>query len=292
MNETANFKLTKDLRKASAVLTDDEARYLVDTYYQMQGERIRSGNQISALVRSGSEEPHETIKFFADSYHVLENNIKSCLEAYAKSRPIGQWMLSICGIGPVIAAGLMAHIDITKVQTAGQIQAFAGLDPTRKWEKGQKRPHNAKLKTLCWKIGESFIKQSGRDSDIYGKIFLVRKAYEEKKNLELDYAEQAIEILKTKNIGKKTEAYKWYSKGMLPPAHINARAARYAVKIFLSHLFSVWYEMEHHEKPPKPYAIAILNHAHEVPVPNWKDGKLVLPGKAGAPKKRGRKKVC
>lgn len=56
---------------------------------------------------------------------------------------------------------------------------------------------------------------------------------------------------------------------MLPPAHIHSRAKRYAVKIFLSHLFSVWYELENHEKPPKPYAIAILNHAHEIPIPNY-----------------------
>ena len=56
-----------------------------------------------------------------------------------------------------ISAGLMANIDITKVQTAGQIQAFAGLDPTREWNKGEKRPYNARLKALCWKIGQCFI---------------------------------------------------------------------------------------------------------------------------------------
>lgn len=287
MEDTVQYKLSKDLRKASADLLDDEARYLVDTYYQMQGERIRSDNQIAALVRDGSKEPHETLRFFAESYRSLESDIKACLEEYVKNREIGKWLLSICGIGPVLAAGLIAHINIKNVQTAGQIQAFAGLDPTRKWQKGQKRPHNARLKVICWKIGQSFLKTSNRPGDVYGKIYRLRKEYEEKKNEALEYKEQAETILKTVKIKKNTEAYKWYVKGKLPPGHINARAMRYAVKIFLSHLFAVWYEIEHKEKPPKPYAISILGHAHEIPIPNWEYGEVVLPEK----KKRVRKKV-
>ena len=55
---------------------------------------------------------------------------------------------------------------------------------------------------------------------------------------------------------------------MLPPAHIQARAKRYAVKIFLSHLFDVWYKLEKGQEPPKPYALAILGHAHEIEIPN------------------------
>ena len=90
-----------------------------------------------------------------------------------------------------------------------------------------------------------------------------------RKNENLEYKEQAEKKLEKFNIGKNTEAYKWYSQGKLPPAHIQARAKRYAVKIFLSHLFSVWYELDRGKLPPKPYAIAILNHAHEIPIPNW-----------------------
>lgn len=262
-------KLSRDLKKAAETLSDQEARYLVDTYYQIQEYRKRSDNQSRELSTAQSGEPHELFIFFADNFRIIENQIKNVLHEYAKSKPIGQWLLGITGIGPVIAAGLLAHIDIKKVQTAGQIQAFAGLDPTKKWEKGQLRPWNAKLKVLCWKIGQSFVKVSNNDKDVYGKIYKIRKEYEQAKNEAGDYADQAAQILKSKNIGKDTDAYAYYSKGMLPPAHIQQRCERYAVKIFLSHLFSVWYEMDRGEKPPKPYAISILGHAHEIPIPNW-----------------------
>lgn len=268
-------KLKRDIKNAGTTLSKEEARYLVDLYYQMQEYRKASDNQVRQLQKEDNKEPHETLAFFANNFRTLERNIKSVLQVYAESKPIGQWMLSICGIGPVISAGLMANIDITKVQTAGQIQAFAGLDPTREWHKGEKRPYNARLKTLCWKIGQCFIKVQNNEEDVYGKIFAIRKAYEIERNEKGELADQAKAKLERFNIKKTTDAYKWYSQGKLPPAHINQRASRYAVKIFLSHLFSVWYEMEHKEKPPKPYAIAILNHAHEIPIPNWPNEDLV-----------------
>lgn len=268
-------KLKRDIKNAGTTLSKEEARYLVDLYYQMQEYRKASDNQVRQLQKEDNKEPHETLAFFANNFKTLERNIKSVLQVYAESKPIGQWMLSICGIGPVISAGLMANIDITKVQTAGQIQAFAGLDPTREWNKGEKRPYNARLKTLCWKIGQCFIKVQNNEEDVYGKIFAIRKAYEIERNEKGELADQAKAKLERFNIKKTTDAYKWYSQGKLPPAHINQRASRYAVKIFLSHLFSVWYEMEHKEKPPKPYAIAILNHAHEIPIPNWPNEDLV-----------------
>lgn len=268
-------KLKRDIKNAGTTLSKEEARYLVDLYYQMQEYRKASDNQVRQLQKEDNKEPHETLVFFANNFRTLERNIKSVLQVYAESKPIGQWMLSICGIGPVISAGLMANIDITKVQTAGQIQAFAGLDPTREWNKGEKRPYNARLKTLCWKIGQCFIKVQNNEEDVYGKIFAIRKAYEIERNEKGELADQAKAKLERFNIKKTTDAYKWYSQGKLPPAHINQRASRYAVKIFLSHLFSVWYEMEHKEKPPKPYAIAILNHAHEIPIPNWPNEDLV-----------------
>lgn len=268
-------KLKRDIKNAGTTLSKEEARYLVDLYYQMQEYRKASDNQVRQLQKEDNKEPHETLAFFANNFRTLERNIKSVLQVYAESKPIGQWMLSICGIGPVISAGLMANIDITKVQTAGQIQAFAGLDPTREWYKGEKRPYNARLKTLCWKIGQCFIKVQNNEEDVYGKIFAIRKAYEIERNEKGELADQAKAKLERFNIKKTTDAYKWYSQGKLPPAHINQRASRYAVKIFLSHLFSVWYEMEHKEKPPKPYAIAILNHAHEIPIPNWPNEDLV-----------------
>jgi hypothetical protein len=267
-------KLTKDKKNAATTLKQQEARYLVDSYYQVQHFRIATGNQTRILEKETAkdeepDEPHEVLGFFNAQFRVIENEIKSILDVYVRSQPIGRWLMSITGIGPVIAAGLIAHIDIKKCQTAGAIWRYAGLDPSVKWNKKQKRPWNARLKTLCWKIGQSFCKVSSNPKDVYGRIYIQRKAYEEEKNEDGEYAEYAKKMLEDFNFKKDTKAYKFYTEGKLPPGHVNQRALRYAVKLFLSHLFQVWYEMENGEKPPKPFAIAQLGHAHMIEPPNW-----------------------
>lgn len=262
-------RLTRDLRNASVTLGDDEARFLVDAYYQMQDNRISADGQIRSIDKSETPEPHAVLSWLSDQNATLEKQIRSALDRYAQAHIVGPWLYSICGIGPVISAGLIAHIDITKAPTVGHIWRFAGLDPTTSWEKGQKRPWNATLKTLCWKIGESFIKVSGNENDIFGGVYKRRKEMEIANNEAGKFAEQAAAVLAKKKIGKTTDAYKAYSVGKLPPAHIHARARRYAVKLFLSCLHSVWYFQHFGVLPPKPYAISILGHAHLFWPPNY-----------------------
>lgn len=258
-------KLTKDERQASAALGKDEARFLVDAYYAMQDNRIRGDGQVRAMTKSG--EPHTVIQWLADMNRTLEHQIKIALDAYSGSSKVGEWMRNQKGIGPVIAAGFLAHLDITKAETAGAFWSFAGLDPRAEWKKGQKRPWNAALKTLCWKLGESFVKVSNYDDAFYGRIYKERKALENEKNERGEYAEEAKKKLEKFNIGKDTDAYKAYSQGKLPPAHIHARAKRFAVKLFLAHLHHKMYVEHHGKEPPLPYAIAHLNHAHVIAPP-------------------------
>jgi hypothetical protein len=224
---------------------------------------------------------------------VLENHIKAALDSYGDAHAVGRWSKSNVGIGPVIAAGLLAHIDITKARTATPILRFAGLDPTVKWHKGQRRPWNDDLKTLCWKIGESFVKFSGHKDDTYGKLYLQRKAIEVRNNLEGQLSDQARQKLAEFNIGKDTDAYAWYSGSltpedavaiaevtkrrkepgsglpMLPPAHIHARAKRWTVKLFLSHWQQVAYREHYHAMAPAPYVFAHKGHVDHIDVPNW-----------------------
>ena len=53
---------------------------------------------------------------------------------------------------------LKIHIDINKCPYAGNIFSFAGLNPKRKWEKGERRPWNADLKKIIWKIIKLYIR--------------------------------------------------------------------------------------------------------------------------------------
>ena len=255
-------RLSRDLAKASVTLSRQEARYLVDTYYIMQEDRKRANNQVRALTTS--DEPANVIEWLAQQSTTLEHQIKRALDTYSAIDPTGAWSRGIIGIGPVIAAGLLAHIDITKAPTVGHIWRYAGLDPTQEWKKGQKRPWNAELKTLCWKIGESFVKVSGNENSFYGEVYKKRKELETQRNEQGLFADQAARMLERFKIGADTTARGYYEQGKLPPGHIHARAKRYAVKLFLAHFHEVAYRNHYGTEPPKPYAIDILRHAHHI----------------------------
>lgn len=272
-------RLSRDLVKASGTMTNVEARYLVDAYYLMQDDRKRAHNQVRAM----EEEPHTVIGWLAEQSETLENQIKRALDEYSDKHPAGGWLKSNHGVGPVIAAGLLAHIDIHKAPTAGHIWRFAGLDPTMKWEKGQRRPFNGDLKVLCWKVGQSFMKFSNAEACEYGAVYRQHKEKYVARNDAGDYAGRAAELLTEKNWSKSTDAFKHLSGGKLPPAQIDARARRYAVKLFLSHLQCVWHFIAFGKLPAAPYAIAHREHTHFIDVPHAD----VVPGFNDALRKSG-----
>jgi hypothetical protein len=301
-------RLGRDLRVAARTMSDDQARYLVDAYYIMQEDRKRTANQ----ERSLGEEPHEVIKWLSEKNRTLEEQIKVALDNYTQGHKMGPWMRRVYGIGPVLSAGLLAHIymgiwcehcrghskkdckerqkkerarlrtkaknpklkvpkhkysPVESCPTVGHIWQYAGYaaDGQKPWEKGKKRPFNAEFKTLCWKVGQSFMKFSNEDDCVYGKYYRERKAYEIRNNEAGKLADQAAAMLP--RFSPTTESYKHYSEGRLPPAHIDERARRYAVKMFLSHLHKVWYEMEFGRPAPFPFPIEHLGHAHYIPPP-------------------------
>ena len=250
-------RLTRDLSKAATTLSIDEVRFLVDAYYQMQKNRIRSVHQTRTLAEAN--EPHTLLTWLAMQSETLESQIKRALDKYGASQPLGEWAREVVGIGPVITAGLLAHIDLEKAPTSGHIWRFAGLDPTSKWERGKKRLHNASLKRLCWLIGESFVKVKGHEADIYGKVYEQRKTFEHQKNDRGEYAEQAAAVLKARPAHAQKAIY---ATGKLPDGHIHARAKRYAVKLFLAHYHEAGLRLT--GRPiPLPYPIAHLGHVHK-----------------------------
>lgn len=255
-------RLRKDLREAAGLLSLQEVRYLVDLYYQIQDFRKATANQIRAL--SANEEPVNVLGWSFDTMRTIEVEIKRGLDIWTDQEPsgMGAWAKRVCGIGPIISAGLLAHIDITKAPTVGHIWRFAGLDPTVEWKPKTKRPWNAALKTLLWKLGESFVKVSSNEADVYGKIWAQRKALEEERNAAGLFSEQAAKG--AARVGKSTQAYQHYASGKLSPGHVHARAKRYAVKLFLSHWWEEAYRRHYGSVPPSPYAIAILGHAHKI----------------------------
>lgn len=360
-------------RDIAAGLDAPQARWLVDYYYAVQDYRIQASGQARAVSQDADQGTVELAAHIAGNMAGIEEEIKKALGEYAKNSVPGQWALSIVGIGPVLAAGLLAHIDIAKAPTAGHIWRFAGLDPSVKWHGTKnigelvrsareaestdwhafvwickalsyrpghvlraaklieetvhmdeatavydrfggdkrliekislegdnvllqlgdpapafadvyadakldwkaiqaflsKRPWNGDLKVLCWKIGDSFVKQSGHENCLYGHVYRQRKEQEVERSAAGLFADQAAASLAERKI-KDKDLRETYESGQLPAGRLDLRARRYAVKLFLSHLQYVMYEDRFGEPPPKPYILTQEGgHAHFIAPPNW-----------------------
>jgi hypothetical protein len=260
-HEPSMARLTRDMATAARTMGAKEARFLVDAYYTSQENRKRAANQSRAM----DNEPHILIDWLFSQSKIHEGQIKRALDQYTQGHIMGSWMRQIVGIGPVISAGILANLEEPR-NNAGIIHSFAGIAgrDQKPWERGQKRPYNVRLKTLCWHAGQSFMKFAGRDDCFYGKIYRERKAFEQTMSDEGKRTDTAKEWLG--RVGKTTQAYKHYSEGKLPPSQIDGRARRFAVKLFLSHMNEVWL-IRTGKTPPAPYVLAHLRHSNYIPPP-------------------------
>jgi hypothetical protein len=266
-------RLSRDLLQAAGTMGPKEARFLVDAYYTFQENRKRAHSQALALekgVKIGEAEdpvpePHILVDWLFEQSRILEGQIKRALDAYTKEHVMGEWMRQIVGIGPVIAAGMLANLEGPR-PTAGRVYAFAGLaaDGQKAWKSGEKRPYNQRLKTLCWHAGQSFMKLAAREDCYYGHLYRERKVFEQMMS---DTGKRTADAaLWLPRVGKKTQAWGHYAAGHLPPSQIDGRARRYAVKLFLSHMNEVWL-LKLGRPIVAPFPIAHQGHTTYIPPP-------------------------
>lgn len=268
MRRAKHYPLPTEYVLEAKNLSAPELRLLVSNYYQSQEMRKRADMQLRHLGDKDSviKRPALISDYMANSFSDIEDQIAKALDKITDENPVARWMKAQRGIGPVLAAGLLAEIDISKAPTVGHIWSFAGLNPDQKWQEGQKRPFNPTLKVLCWKIGQSFMKQSGDPDCFYGRIYRERKEFEINRNEAGGNAERA-KTFKVKPGATKAVKDK-LSAGKMPDFNIDARARRYAVKIFLSHLHAVMHWDHHGTKAPLPYSLAMLKHVHFIDIPH------------------------
>jgi len=100
---------------------------------------------------------------------------------------------------------------------------------------------NDKFKVLCWKVGQSFIKQKASKSGY-------RKLYDE---------------IKAKERLKNPKRKKVKGKVMFNDGHIHNRALRKVIKIFLANLWITWRQMEGLDVTA-PYIINKKNSPHNM----------------------------
>ena len=307
-------QLKSDMKKINNP-TREEIKMLVNLYYQIQDSRKALREQIRSIESDESKKANVIVlDWCLKNFAIIEAGVNEFMKTICEQNEVGRWLLSITGIGPVLAAGCLAYFNIEGKNYASQFISYAGLndinrpfigrkgsekimeeiskgkktitdemvaefaakthwsyeylrnnayDPEKsKWSKTKlvaaaaKIPYNADLKCFMWKVGKSFNWLCNNEKSLYGRLFSERRIIETRKNEEGCYAEQAAQILASKNIGKNTEAYKAYIQGKLPKAHINARCLRWVEKIFISHLFEEMYRVHYDKVPPRYYNIA------------------------------------
>lgn len=318
-------KLNKDIItniKKYKPITKEQAVVIIRTFYSMQDNRIKINNQIKAIQKNNPDESYDALEHLYEQAVILEKESEKIINLFYRKQPIKWFFDQTIGIGPVLSAGLISMIDIHKAPYAGHIWSYAGLI-NKKWNKGEKRPWNAELKTLCWKIGQSFIKFKDNPNGFYGKLYDERKALYWKRNMNGEYINRINNEIKKERDINKLDTGKYFYQGqidpnkliiemenvqkrkdaiklekaiskangekvkkyitptldvnncmasldkhgnpinglpMLPPAHIDAMAQRYVVKVFLSHLHKMWWEYETNTPAPRPYIIEHGGH--------------------------------
>jgi len=238
--------MTVTLERTPAKFFD---RALVETFYAIQHHRIKAANRIEAYVRLGMDQDKaDTLHQFVDDNLVaMEEKLKKMIQDQVKTHPFYEyWLESVKGIGPALAGSLVACIEpISRFDNISKLWRYAGMavmdGAAERRTKGEKIHWSPFLKTTCWKIGEQFVKQG----DLYRRIYDESKAKDRQK-----HPEQVKSGKKSKE-GKEIMLY--------TDMHIHNRAKRKAVKMFLSHLWLKWREMEG-LPVTDPYAIAILKH--------------------------------
>ncbi len=268
-------------------------KQLVASYYGVQKERIAMGNRITMLIKEYGET--ENIKKLMDVYkesEVIEKTILKHIRPILREFPIyTEWLKYVMGIGEVLSAGLIAGIktperfeNISKLWKYCGLHVVNGEAPSRR--KGAKVDWSPFMQTLCWKIGESFVKTRG----FYRQMYDIFKKDEERKSEEgivreidkcIGYVprdEEVIEIVGNTPLTKakieklKKKGFKELRVG-LTRAHVHARAKRKTVKLFIAHLWIKWRQLE--GLPiTKPYANVILGHSEFIEPPEPINGKI------------------
>jgi len=271
-------------------------KQLVSTYYGVQKVRVGMGNRIAGIVKEyGETEYTNRLVDVFETSEEIEKSIMKHVRPILKEFPIySMWLRHVKGIGDVLAAGLISGIktparfeNISKLWKYCGYHVENGRAPRR--TAGSKVSWSPFMKTLCWKVGESFVKTKG----YYRLAYETFRKDEERKSEEgmvkpiddaVGFIAKDEEVINVISKSKQTESEPAFltkskvdmlkKKGIteirvgMTKSHVFARAKRKTVKLFLAHLWQVWREIE--DLPvTEPYAHTLLGHADLIEPPRF-----------------------
>ena len=224
-------KIDKDKKKFDKKYND---KALLSTINKMKEEGKITDKEYDYIQKS--------LKL-SDESKKIEEFYKTMMLEYVQQEPIFQEFLSkIKGLGPVLSCNLLKNFGYCEryehISSLWKHSGFAVIDGhAPKREKGKTIDYNPKLRTLMWKITDSFIKQN---SPVYRGIY---------------------DNEKKRQLARKDENK---PKSQL---HAHLRAMRKTTKIFLSHYWVVGRTLS--QLPvSEPYVGDKLGHQHII---TWRE---------------------
>lgn len=201
----------------------------------IQKSRIAFSNRLSAIERGDDttdEKSKALIQRWYERFNEMEKELDADICEAVDGIPIIEYLTRIKGIGKGLAAKLVSAIDIEEADTVSALWRYAGyavIDGEReKPTKGEKLHYNSRLKSTCYLCATSFLKCNSP----YRKIYDSAREYYEANHSD-------------------------WTKG-----HQHNAAMRKMIKIFLSHLWEQWRELE--GLPIRDaYSFEKLGHTHK-----------------------------
>lgn len=218
--------------------------------------------RLSAIERGASEMSDTFERDIIDELNPKVDDAQSTMIAEGElAGPIWDWLVGIKGIGDHTAAKLLALFnDVAMFPTVSKFWRFSGwavIDGEIDYcKKGEKSPYNRRLKAECFLVAENFVLQQ---TPVYVDIY-----YEEK---ERQRQLHPVPICSECGTVAVQRGQSWVCPECkankrdinFTPLHLDYRAKRKMIKIFLQHFWLKWREFE--GLPVSgPYVQDILGH--------------------------------
>lgn len=203
--ESATARRRRVEERLRAAVTGADARW--PTAAPLDGPAARA---LLAHVRAGrTVGPVPVLGCFLRLRHLEEAEARARVAAAVALHPTWPWLSSLHGMGPVLAARLLARLDVTCAATPSAFVAHCGLAPRRATPgRGAPPAYDRRAKVACHLIARSWLRNGGAYAEYY----------------------------RAQRRRRDAQRPAW------PPARRHLTALRAAEQAFLAHLWVAWRE--------------------------------------------------
>jgi len=228
---------------------------ILTTMYRMfkeiQKSRVRQGQRVWAKEEAIAKEVYADLD-------ATEKRIRKAMKAELDKYPIWAWLQQIKGINVNTAAGLVAFIDklgIENIPTISSLWCYFGVHV-----KEGKAVNPVKGKTIRYNpAAKALVLGTLADSFVRKRTSVYREIYDDEKE------KQLAKEYKQGELAKHWCGYREKDTHLLRN-HAHKRARRKMVKIFLSHLWVIWRQLERLDTRP-PFVHETLRQKNYIQPP-------------------------